>query len=106
MILGHATLLKLAWLGVVLLVIGEVALVGGVQWHYYSYRRSAPHGIVLFWAEALMGAALVVSGLAFLAFLFAFTGTRRRILAGTAVLIASLVVSFVVISINAWAYSQ
>ena len=94
--------LKLAWLGVILLVLGEVVLVGGVQWHYYSYQRSAPYDIVFLWAQVMMGVALVVSGMAFAAFLLAFTGTRR-ILAGTAVLIASLVVSCVVISINAWA---
>jgi len=103
MIPSRDTLLKLAWLGVILLAVGEVALVGGVQWHYYSYQRSAPREIVFFWAQAMMGAAVVVSGVAFVVFLLSFTGTRR-IGAGAAVLIASLVVSFLVITINAWAW--
>jgi hypothetical protein len=102
MISMRDTILKLAWLGVVVLAVGEVALVGGVQRHYHVYGRNAPYETVFFWAQIMMGAAVVVCGVAFVAFLLAFTGSRR-ILAGTAVLVAALVVSGVVISINAWA---
>jgi hypothetical protein len=98
----NKTVLVLAWAGVVLLIVGEVALVGWVQWHYRSTGGSPPRDLVFAWAQTLMGAALVVSSLAFVAFLLSFTGTRN-ILAGTIVLVTSLIVSGVVISINAWA---
>ena len=102
MITTRKAVLTLAWVGVVLLIIGEMALIGWVDMHYRSTGTSPPREIVFAWAQTMMGAALVASSVAFIAFLLSFTGTRN-VLAGTIVLTASLVVSGVVISINAWA---